>query len=190
MSPNCSAKNEGLIIHVPLTTLPGEAVSRITTRDAERFWSKTEPSASGCRLWRGSINPVSGYGQFSNGRIRRHGRMVSWPVYAHRFAWLLTHGAIPLGQMVLHACDVPACVNPDHLFLGTHRDNMADAARKGRLHVVRPKGQKLTDAQVSQIRALAASGVPQVDIARTFLVSKTWVSLFLKGKRGQYRRAS
>lgn len=74
---------------------------------------------------------------------------------AHRFAWELANGPISDGLWVLHACDVPACVNARHLFLGTHDDNMADQGRKGRHH--RLKGTtnpsaRLTDRDVIAIR--------------------------------------
>jgi hypothetical protein len=75
---------------------------------------------TGCILWTGSRN-TGGYGQ-----VRWHGRM--W--LTHRAAWMAQHGPIPAGLGVLHRCDVRPCLNTDHLFLGTQKDNMADMAAK------------------------------------------------------------
>jgi hypothetical protein len=80
-----------------------------------------EPN-SGCLLWEGAV------ARYGYGHIRRGGRYLS----LHRVVWEETHGAIPDGLHVLHRCDVPACVNVDHLFLGTHTDNMRDIVSKGR----------------------------------------------------------
>lgn len=76
----------------------------------------------GCQIWTGCIGR-DGYGQFRiNGKIEG----------AHRASWMLANGPIPHGLHVLHHCDVPPCINPIHLFLGTHADNMADMLRKRR----------------------------------------------------------
>jgi len=100
----------------------------------ERFEKFVMPvPESGCWLWLGRVDPDSGYGQFSlNDRITR----------AHRAAWLLYRGDIPAGRLVLHRCDVRCCVNPNHLFLGSHKDNMRDCITKGRFRAGRGGGPK------------------------------------------------
>lgn len=80
-----------------------------------------EPN-SGCLLWEG-VYTGSGYGQIT--RNRKH-------IMVHRLAWEEEHGPIPPGLSVLHRCDVKGCVNVEHLFLGTHADNMRDMLAKGR----------------------------------------------------------
>jgi hypothetical protein len=76
-----------------------------------------------CWIWTGSIHK-SGYGRFNYDCTR---------YAAHRVAYTLNYGAIPLGMIVCHRCDNPKCVRPDHLFLGTHSDNSKDAYLKGKL---------------------------------------------------------
>jgi hypothetical protein len=93
---------------------------------AERFASKVSPEpTSGCWLWDGQVD-LNGYARISRG--------PPWTriTFGHRVAWELHRGPIPTGLSVLHRCDVPGCVNPDHLFLGTQADNMADMNAKGR----------------------------------------------------------
>lgn len=92
-----------------------------TPKQIERFWSHVDTSGD-CWVWRGGYFPF-GYGCFKiNGR-----RTV-----AHRAAWEVTNGSIPAGKLICHRCDNPPCVRPDHLFLGTYGDNVADCVAKDR----------------------------------------------------------
>lgn len=88
----------------------------------ERFWEKVDKTET-CWLWTAGLSRAGGYGKF-----RLNGKKIS----AHRFSWTLFNGEIPINMHVLHSCDTPTCVRPDHLFLGTHIDNMADRHNKGR----------------------------------------------------------
>ena len=92
----------------------------------ERFLLKVDKTDT-CWLWSAAVNP-KGYGCLGLGT---RGMGV---VLAHRASWMLYKGAIPEGLSVLHSCDNPRCVNPDHLFLGTQQDNMKDRDAKGRQH--------------------------------------------------------
>jgi hypothetical protein len=94
----------------------------------ERFWAKVGKTES-CWLWTGS-RLGRGYGMF-----RHNGKTVK----AHRIAWELEYGPVPQGLYVLHTCDNPPCVRPEHLFLGTQFANMRDMVSKGRC---RPQGQR------------------------------------------------
>lgn len=121
-------------------------MSGLTIAQRLERYSIPEPN-SGCQLWLGDAR--SGYG-----RLKVGGRMRS----AHRLAWQLSNGDIPAGMNVLHKCDVPACINPDHLFLGTQIDNIVDMVAKGRQsRSGAPPGEghpcvKLNESQVRAIR--------------------------------------
>lgn len=130
----------------------------------DRFHSRimADTNGKGCWLWTGSSNP-DGYGNLWSG-----GKMIN----AHRVSWSLYRGAIPDGLHVLHKCDVPQCVNPDHLFLGSHADNMADRAAKGRNGC---GAAKLSAADVLKILALKGQML-QREIGAMFGVSKQSVS--------------
>ena len=96
----------------------------------ERFWEKVNRRGPGdCWEWLGGRSPA-GYGRFTVGSHTDNSRRR---VIASRLSYELSFGAIPDGYLVCHTCDNPPCVNPAHLFLGDHKDNMQDALAKGRL---------------------------------------------------------
>lgn len=143
----------------------------------DRFWSKVNKQhVSGCWLW--TANAIRGYGQFV--LPRTNGKQPH--VYAHRYAWELTHGSIPNEQFVLHACDVPLCCNPAHLFLGTQQENLTDARQKGRLDETRPRTRVLTPAQRLEIFGLRAYRGICVDLARRYGVTLACISHVRKGR--------
>jgi len=95
----------------------------------ERFWNKVDKTDY-CWNWTGASRG-NGYGAF---------KVDEKVIDSHRFSYKLTNGEIPNGLFVCHKCDNKKCVNPDHLFLGTHSDNMVDAFKKGLIKI--PDGGK------------------------------------------------
>lgn len=123
-----------------------------------------EPN-SGCVLWLGTLND-DGYG-----RMRWGGRQSM----AHRLAWTVAVGPIPDGMEVCHKCDVPACINPAHLFLGTHSTNMTDMKAKGRsrgaVGVVNGRAKITEDV----VRAIRADRRTRREIVAEYGISKAMV---------------
>lgn len=150
----------------------------------ERFnakWVKDE--ASGCHLWTGAHLP-KGYGI-----IKRPGERRQF--YAHRLAYMIHKGEIPKRIQVCHSCDNPACVNPEHLFLGTSSDNHQDMKTKDRhLYGERNGNAKLTKRDIIQMRAMQASGIQQNKLALLFGVHPMTVSRIITGKRWAHLRPS
>lgn len=108
----------------------------------ERFFENVgEPTESGCMEWQGPIN-AGGYGLMWRGRER----------YAHRHSYIIKHGSIPPGACVRHTCDNKKCVNPDHLLLGSRRDNTKDALDRGLLCRGSKRRPDLTEAAVFDAR--------------------------------------
>jgi hypothetical protein len=146
----------------------------------ERFWEKVEKTDS-CWLWTAGTFKSGGYGQhWADGK----------PVRAHRFAYELMVGPIPDGMVLCHHCDVPACVRPDHMFIGTRHENSLDMARKGRGGA--PKGSNAGDrsnqrtdarrARRDEVLRLRAEGVRQSEIARRLGMTQGNVSHIVNGK--------
>lgn len=133
--------------------------------------SVPEPN-SGCWLWLGTT-ARGGYGRITLGRRSAN---------AHRASWLAYHGAIPPSLHVLHRCDVRSCVNPDHLFLGTNRDNIADKVAKGRQ--ARNAGELHPSSRLrsGDVRAIYSDERPLRAIAHAFEVSKQTVSDIRAGR--------
>ena len=162
----------------------------------ERFWQRVDKNGpvvreelGPCWVWTGARR-ADGYGTLGLTTALSN-------VRAHRFSWELANGEIPAGLYVCHHCDNRACVRPDHLFLGTHGDNMRDGVAKGRFlkgdnHPSRlrpetvPQGSqraaaKLTEADVIEIRRLRATH-KLADLAERFGVSKAAVCLICTRK--------
>ncbi len=140
----------------------------------ERFLAKVCPEPeTGCWLWRGMV-VGSGYGM-----VRFERKLYP----AHRLAWKLFRGEIAPGLVVCHKCDVRTCVNPEHLFLGTHAENMKDMQQKGRSpHGDKHSRSKLTSEQVRRIKAMLAEGFMRMsDIAREFGVTHATIGCIARG---------
>lgn len=127
-----------------------------------RFAEKYRIDQNGCHIWTSTVKK-DGYGQFW---------LSGKPVKAHQAAYLLFIGPIPSGQCVLHRCDVRTCVNPAHLYAGTHKQNTRDMFSRGRAVGKR----KVTDEQVAAILADLEAGHPQQIIAARFGVHQTTIS--------------
>lgn len=148
----------------------------------QRFEERYIPEPmSGCWLWTGTVRAVSR--NRSYGCISVRGNYLR----AHRYSYEIFKGYIPSGMMVCHRCDNPLCVNPDHLFLGTNRDNVDDMLRKGRQSRVigeRNGKAKITEVQASNVRWMLAKKIAHASIAeatgvplgtvRSISIGKCW----------------
>jgi hypothetical protein len=157
-----------------------------------------EDPSTGCWEWQRALNKT-GYGVAPHQRGKRGGRL------AHRVVYERLVGPIPVGMCLCHKCDNPRCVNPSHMFIGTHADNMRDAANKGRIRVPAlsgddhpfrqhpeyvPRGEdhahKLTEDQVREIRQRAANGEPLKALAVVFNVSAPTISAAVRRRNWKH----
>lgn len=149
----------------------------------ERFWASVNKDGptmphmdSPCWTWKLWIGK-DGYGRIS---------IFTKLTLAHRFSYELHYGPIPNGLDILHACDNPSCVNPDHLTPGTHQANMQDMVKRGR-HIAHRGEQnntsKLTQSQVDEIRKrYMSANVTQVQLAKDYGVTQAAIWYILKGR--------
>lgn len=136
----------------------------------ERFWRSVDKSGE-CWTWTKCLDSA-GYGQFYDGKN---------VVRASRYIFQVLNGQLSSDQLVCHHCDNPACVRPEHLFEGSHGDNMRDAARKGRLVYGQNKGElngsaKLTTDDVIRIRSEEWRQISSSELGRRLNVSVGLIS--------------
>ena len=178
-------------------TVPAPVRGKQCRSIAQRFYDKvtkpeTGPLCNGerCHLWTGA-HGISGHGQL---RIGARGTPI---IMVHRIAYALANGEAPEGFEICHACDNPPCVNANHLFVGTHADNMADASNKKRFPLEFENNKTvLSDIQVREIRREWAQsphgtrwkpGLTMGELGRRFGVSQPHVSAIIAHKQ---RRAA
>lgn len=139
-----------------------------------RFLSKLVFGANECWYWRGHVDAI-GYGRFQYKGENK----------AHRVSYLIFKGEIPNGMKVLHKCDNRQCVNPDHLFIGSQADNVADMIAKGRnktnpLYGSANPMSKANDEIVQAIREEVAAGAKQIDMAKKYGLSAMTISRIVR----------
>lgn len=148
----------------------------MTRCDPNRIFKRVvQDAATGCWNYHGGRSS-SGYGIVS---------VCNKSVGAHRLSFELANGPIPKGLWVLHRCDNPSCINPDHLFLGTAADNNADCKSKRRTACrigEKNTRARLVEKTVMEIRRLANTGISQRKIARQFGISQQHVSAISRGR--------
>jgi hypothetical protein len=154
-----------------------------------RFWSKVDLAGASagnpCWEWT-AAKKRTGYGVIGDAR---RGRWLL--TLAHRLSWELHFGPIPDGLCVLHRCDNPGCVNPNHLSLGTKRENTADMIHKGRARGGSSKGSdngnsKLTEEQVVAMRIKRSSGASLSAVASEFGIARTYACAVCRRKHWRH----
>ena len=158
-------------------------MSQPSVEDIRRFWARVE-RGDGCWTWQGPRSSRANWGPYGVFNWKRDGKQRQ--ERAHRFMWLVTYSELPKGLHVCHHCDNPLCVRPEHLFLGTDADNMADKCAKGRqscgTQFKASVRRKLTEADVRRIIALCRAGKGHREVAERFSVTRATVTYIMLGK--------
>lgn len=145
----------------------------VTDDLVERFWQKVDKSRgeSACWAWIGNKSGPTGYGSIRQGNGTRRN------LRAHRVSYAMRYGATPTGLLVCHKCDNPSCVNPEHLFLGTAKENSQDMVAKERNNHPICIGEKNPNCKitVSDVIAIRAMEDSQVSIASKFGITNSTV---------------
>ena len=146
----------------------------------DRFWRNIDKKSDNeCWMWKAGVNS-KGYGVLGEGG--KGGKSLS----AHRFSYELHHGEIPSNNVVMHICDNPSCVNPNHLTIGTSKDNTQDAVIKNRLKSVFISGENhiLAKLNVSQVEYIKNNpDIKGNQLAKMFNVSTSTISNIRNNKR-------
>lgn len=143
------------------------------------YLSIPEPN-SGCLLWLGNVVT------FGHGVLRT----PSGDVLAHRLSWEFAFGPIPDGLCCLHKCDVPPCINPAHLFLGTKRDNNIDRHNKGRTRSARGENHGCAKISEAQARAIISASGTHTEVARRFGLEKSHAWAIRTGRTWKHLHTS
>lgn len=177
----CDCGNEKKVKDIHLYSLKGVkscGCERIKYAGKDRFTEefirkRVNRNENGCWEWKGAKHK-QGYGN-----VRYEGKTH----LAHRLSWKIFKGEIPDGFMVCHKCDNSSCVNPEHLFLGTQKDNVSDAIEKERFKPGKlPRQTKLQWDQVQEIKNLHLNGMTRKKLQEKFHVSQTCIAKIITGK--------
>lgn len=164
-TPYAIKKGEGKYCSHHCQMIYRNKINHVDQRERFLLGISTEMNENDCWIW-AKAKDKDGYGQFDNMR-------------SHRFSYVLFKGEIPVNMIVCHSCDNPSCVNPDHLWIGTHKDNALDRDLKNRANIARGSRQrmsKLTEEKVKLIKRRIAEGIRSCDLSKEFNISNQVIS--------------